>query len=80
MKEVQRPRLEASEIHTYFKAVVVSGEIGHSKPNHSYFEYVYDKLGQPNKDKVLVVGDNLIADIQGGKNDGFKTAWYNPSG
>jgi 2-haloacid dehalogenase len=78
MKEVQRPRLENSEIHSYFDRIFVSGEIGFSKPNPAYFDHVYTALGDVAKEKVLVVGDNIIADIKGGADFGFKTAWYNP--
>lgn len=80
MKEVQRPRLMASDIHYHFDMVVVSGEIGYSKPNSSYFEHVYMEMGEPQKERVLVVGDNIIADIKGGKSFGYKTAWFNPFG
>jgi YjjG family noncanonical pyrimidine nucleotidase len=80
MKEVQRPRLEASSIRHLFEVVVVSGEIGHSKPTSSYFDYVYERIGLPEKERVLVVGDNLYADIQGGRDFGFRTVWFNPAG
>lgn len=78
MKEVQRPRLESSEIYDFFELIIVSGEIGFSKPNHSFFQYVYDEMDDCEKEKVLVVGDNLFADIKGGNDFGFKTAWFNP--
>lgn len=78
MKEVQRPRLENSDIYSYFKHVFVSGEIGYSKPNPAFFEHVYKALGAPSKEKVLVVGDNIYADVKGGADFGFKTVWYNP--
>lgn len=78
MKEVQRPRLENSEIHSYFDRVFVSGEIGYSKPNSAFFDHVYQSLGETAREKVLVVGDNIYADIKGGADFGFKTVWYNP--
>jgi len=80
MKEVQRPRLEASDIHDLFDLIVVSGEIGFSKPNHAFFKYVFDRIDGHDKSRVLVVGDNLLADVKGGLDFGFKTAWYNPYG
>ena len=35
-------------------------------------------LGEPDRSRVLMVGDNLLTDIQGGKNAGLDTAWFNP--
>lgn len=80
MKEVQRPRLVGSGMIRYFDMLAISGEIGHSKPNHSFFEFVHNKIGWVSKGNVLVVGDNLVADIKGGNEYGFDTAWYNPAG
>ncbi len=31
------------------------------------------------KSKVLMVGDSLTSDIQGGINFGIDTCWYNPN-
>ena len=36
------------------------------------------RLGDPSRDRVLVVGDNLSTDIRGGLDCGLPTAWYNP--
>ena len=30
--------------------------------------------------RAVVVGDNLLSDIQGGVNAGLDTVWYNPHG
>ena len=35
-------------------------------------------LGVENREHVLVVGDGLSSDIQGGVNAGLDTCWYNP--
>ncbi|MCO6475765.1 MAG: YjjG family noncanonical pyrimidine nucleotidase [Phaeodactylibacter sp.] len=80
LKEVQRPRVEKAGLTTYFQSIIVSDEIGHSKPNASFFEYTFEQIGQPPRDKVLIVGDNLNADIRGGAEFGIHTCWYNPSG
>ena len=42
------------------------------------FEPVLHRLGDPSRDRVLVVGDNLSTDIRGGLDCGLPTAWYNP--
>jgi ribonucleotide monophosphatase NagD (HAD superfamily) len=38
------------------------------------------EIGEYAKDEVLIVGDSLTSDIQGGVNAGIRTCWYNPKG
>ena len=78
LKEVQRPRIAQSGLGPYFQTIIVSDEIGHSKPNASFFEYTFDQIGHPPKEEVLIIGDNLNADIRGGAEFGIHTCWYNP--
>ncbi len=79
MKEVQRPRFEKFPHKSKFEHIFISGEIRKSKPNKEYFEHVHKTTGALEKSNYLVVGDNIIADIYGGKNYGFDTCWYNPN-
>ena len=37
-------------------------------------------MGQPNRDAILMVGDNPHSDIQGGLNAGIDTCWLNRLG
>ena len=80
LKEVQRPRLLASGLTKYFDVIVVSGEIGLAKPDPAYFQHAFDLMGMPVKERVLVVGDSLFADIHGGMQFGFQACWFNPDG
>ena len=36
------------------------------------------ELGNPERSAVLIVGDSLTSDIQGGMNAGIATCWFNP--
>ena len=78
LKEVQRPRLARARIDGFFQAVVVSDEIGYAKPDSAFFEFTFGQIGHPPKEAVLMVGDNLNADIRGGAEFGIHTCWYNP--
>lgn len=78
MTIVQRGRLEKIGWHLHFDIIVIAGEIGHSKPHEQYFSYVHEAMGRPDKDKVLVVGDSLNADIAGALAFGYNACWYNP--
>ena len=80
IKEVQRPRLEGSNIRDCFEKLFISDEIGAAKPSRAYFDAVFHELGQPPKETVLIIGDNLNTDMQGGINYGIQTCWYNPKG
>ena len=81
LSDVQRPRLALSTIHSYFAGVFISEEMGVSKPDPAYFEAVFSGLGAPlpARERVLVVGDSLTSDIQGGLNYGLDTCWFNPA-
>lgn len=75
---VQRPRLAASTIGHYFTAVVISEELGVAKPDPAIFDVAFSRMGWPGKDEVLIVGDSLSSDMQGGVNYGIDACWFNP--
>ncbi len=76
-KEVQRPRLDRLKITDYFSAIVVSDEIGVSKPDAAFFDIAMSACSFPSKDRILVVGDSLNSDMKGGVNYGLDTCWCN---
>ncbi|TAK47972.1 MAG: noncanonical pyrimidine nucleotidase, YjjG family [Saprospiraceae bacterium] len=78
LKEVQRPRISRAKLEDNFEVIVVSDEIGVSKPHAGFFGHAFVKMGSPGKKEVLVVGDSLNSDIQGGNNFGLDTCWFNP--
>ena len=63
--------LEKLGIAKYFTDYVVSSHIGYEKPRSEFFDYAKKRANNP--DVGYVIGDNPIADIQGGKVAGFKT-------
>ncbi len=77
---VQRARIERLDFEQYFEAIVISAEIGASKPNGKIFDATFRALGSPTKDAALMVGDSLSSDIRGGADYGIATCWYNPHG
>jgi YjjG family noncanonical pyrimidine nucleotidase len=78
--EVQRPRIERLGIERYFDAVVISAEVGVTKPGAEIFDIAFSELGNPPKETALIVGDSLTSDIKGGTDYGIATCWYNPNG
>lgn len=80
LREVQRPRIAQAKMAEYFDVIVVSDEIGVSKPHDGFFDHAFEQMGHPDKSQVVVVGDSLNSDIQGGNNYGVATCWFNPKG
>lgn len=74
--EVQYPRLKNTGLGDYFEVIVVSDEIGVAKPHAGFFDHAYDLMNRPDKEKVLVIGDNPVADIGGALSYGFHACWY----
>ncbi|MDH9149214.1 YjjG family noncanonical pyrimidine nucleotidase [Streptococcus infantis] len=75
---IQTGRLAQSGLAPYFNQVFISEQLQTQKPDALF----YDKIGQQiagfDKEKTLMIGDSLTADIQGGNNAGIDTIWYNP--
>lgn len=78
LADVQRPRLAASPLQPYFETVTISDEIGVAKPDPAIFDVAFGQMGNPQKTAVLIIGDSLSSDMQGGLNYGIDTCWYNP--
>ncbi len=80
LSDVQRARITRLGIERFFDTIVVSAEVGASKPGTEIFDLAFDGLGSPPKETALMVGDSLSSDIRGGKNYGIDTCWFNPNG
>lgn len=79
LTSVQDKRIRKSTIAKYFDAIVISEEILIAKPDPKIFEHTLKHMNFYDKSKVLMVGDSLTSDIQGGINFGIDTCWYNPN-
>jgi len=79
LKDVQDHRIRKSMILNIFEDIVVSEDVEVSKPDSKIFEHALNNLKHTDKSKVLMVGDSLTSDIQGGINFGIDTCWFNPN-
>ena len=77
-EKVQTRRAVESGILDYMEDVFVSEKMDSEKPNRKIFDAALRTLGVENREHVLMVGDSLSSDIQGGVNAGLDTCWYNP--
>ena len=76
--EVQRARIARLELEPFFEAIVISGEVGVSKPRKEIFDIAFAQLNEVDRSSTLMIGDSLTSDMQGGANFGIDTCWYNP--
>ena len=79
LQAVQHSRLAHSIIKDFITDIIISEEIDAAKPHARFFEIAAARLGNPDKKDVLIIGDSLTSDIQGGLNYGIDTCWYNPT-
>lgn len=79
-QKVAEGRLKESGIAPYIDEVICSEAIGVAKPAKKFFTHTMNTLGVTSKEKTLVIGDSLTADIAGGEAFGLHTCWYNPKG
>ena len=78
-QKVQTRRLAESGVMNFMEDVFISEKMGCEKPNARIFDAALRALGVENREHVLMVGDSLSGDIQGGSNAGLDTCWFNPS-
>lgn len=76
--KVQSRRVAESGIAPLLEDVFVSEKLDSEKPSRRIFDSALRALGVENREHVLVVGDSLTSDIQGGVNAGLDTCWFNP--
>lgn len=79
-KVAQDRKLKNSGLNKEFDHIFISEVVGIEKPNKGFFDAVFAEIGEYAKDEVLIVGDSLTSDIQGGVNAGITTCWFNPKG
>jgi putative hydrolase of the HAD superfamily len=66
-----RPLLGQLGLAKYFEVIIISNEIGFTKPSPVIFEHTAKKLGLA-PEFILHVGDSLESDVAGAKSAGFK--------
>jgi len=74
-KETQELKFDKLNIKDYCSPLLITEEIGKLKPHPIAFDVATEKAGVP-REEILYVGDSFSSDIIGGKNAGWKTAWF----
>ncbi|KOP78489.1 HAD family hydrolase [Lysinibacillus sp. FJAT-14745] len=73
----QNKRLEDANLAQFFKEIFISEQTGYQKPMPAFFDYVFERIDNINKDKTLIIGDSLTSDVKGGLQAGIDTCWFN---
>ncbi len=76
----QTMKVKDSGFIEFIDGLFISGELGCQKPSKKFFDKCFDKIGNIDKEKTIIIGDSLSSDIRGGNNAGIITCWYNPEG
>jgi len=73
----QKAKIMNTNLNSCFDIIIISEEVGISKPDKRIFELALNKLNvQP--EAALFVGDDLEKDIGGCQNANIKGIWFNP--
>lgn len=72
----QTGRFSRCAIRPFVDGIYISEQIGASKPDRAYFDYIFRDLGITDKSRMIMVGDSLTSDMLGGRNAGLTTCLY----
>lgn len=62
----------------YFNTIILSGEVGHEKPEKEIFKIALNSLGLQDASKAIIIGDSFLADVMGAQNAGLIPVLYDP--
>ena len=72
----QTGRFNRAAFKPYVDGIYISEQIGASKPDQAYYDYIFRDLNITDKSRVIMVGDSLTSDMLGGRNAGLTTCLY----
>lgn len=73
----QEKKVQKGHLAKYFDHIIISDQVGFHKPQVEIYDYMMTLIGPVAKEDILMVGDSLSSDIQGGINFGIDTCWFN---
>lgn len=76
---IQTGRMAHSGLAPYFNHIFISEQLQTQKPDALFYQKIGQLIPDFTREKSLMIGDSLTADIQGGNNAGIDTIWYNPN-
>ena len=71
-----RRALQRVDIDRWFERVYCFRQVGFKKPDPQFFAYIFKDM-DIQASQVVMVGDNLAADILGANASGIQAVWFN---
>jgi pyrimidine 5'-nucleotidase len=78
VRDEQEGKLALFGFEPFIDELIVSAEVGISKPDAAIFRIALDRLGVTAQSAVMV-GDSWTADIDGARAAGIRAIWFNPT-
>jgi len=76
-EEIQHIKLASAKLDHFFEHIITSQKAGCKKPSKGIFQYALDTYNiQPHE--AIMVGDNLVADMEGARNAAIDNVFFNP--
>ena len=72
----QREKIEFTGLNKYFSNVVISSEVGYSKPEKEIFEIACKNFNL-DFENCIMIGDKYKVDVDGSKKAGMRAIWAN---
>ncbi|MFZ4116626.1 MAG: HAD family hydrolase [Chthoniobacterales bacterium] len=72
--DLQREKIAAFGLESFFSAIIISGEHGVGKPKPALFEKMLKDLGA-SASQAIMVGNSLERDIAGARGAGIRSVW-----
>ena len=70
----QRKKIEYTGLNKYFLEIVISSEVGVSKPDRRIFELTCERMNVK-PEECIMIGDKFSVDVEGGINAGITSIW-----
>lgn len=74
--DIQTMKMKSGGIHHFFDQIITNDIAGARKPDKAIFDFALQKANATSENSMMI-GDNLIADIEGARNAGLKTIYFN---
>ncbi len=75
---LQRSKFKKLGLDRYSEVLIISEEVGYSKPHRKIFDHTLEAIGAL-PSKTLMLGDSLTSDGKGAQNADLSFCWYNPN-
>ncbi len=77
-EDIQMLKMKSAGVDMYFDHLITSELAGAQKPDKKIFEFALQKAKSV-PSECFMIGDNLLADVQGAKNAGMEAILFNPN-